>query len=330
MKDMISVVVPVYNTGMYLENCIDSIMAQDFKNIEIIVIDDGSNDEATLELCDKLESKDERIKVIHQPNTGLSGARNRGVKEAKGNYICFIDSDDTVEKNMLTVLYGLVKKYSVNIGFCGMFVDNSKKIIRPDEIKNEGILSIADFLHYFFLGNNHSSCTVLYHESVFEKHQFALGETNEDYLFNFEVVLDEEYVAVTPQKLYHYVKREGSITTVNTNIRNLDWLNHVKIVRDIMKKRVECEGLEQEIDYQYLFCNIVLCNKAVLSMAGGQKGEAIVVYEKAAKELKGKKNRIYNNQYLSKRNRMIGTIISIVPGIYMRLATLAIRMKQKI
>lgn len=327
---MISVVVPVYNTGMYLEDCINSILMQDFTNIEIIVIDDGSRDEVTLDVCDKLKYKDERIRVVHQANAGTAGARNRGVQEAKGDYICFIDSDDTIEKNMLAVLYELIRKYSVKISFCGMYIDNNKKIIRPDEIQSEQVLSVEEFLHYFLLGNNHSSCTVLYHKTIFEKHQFVLGETNEDFLFNFKAVLDEKYVAVTPQKLYHYVKREGSVTTVSTNVRSLDWLNHVKDIQDIMKKRIEFNKLEQEIDYQYLYCNIVLCNKAILSMAGGQKGDALVVYKKAAEELKGKRDRICNNQYLAKRNQMIGIMISIVPRIYMRVATLAIKMLQNI
>lgn len=327
MNELISVIVPVYNTGEYLNDCVNSILAQDYKNIEILLINDGSTDDCSAVLCDKFADEYENVKVVHQKNCGLSGARNRGVEEAKGEFISFIDSDDVIESNMLSTLYYMAKQNAVNIVMCGMVIENNKAVVRPDSIIGDKLLTQKEILHYFFLGNNHSACTSLYHKSVFENCRFLLNETNEDYPFNFDAILREEKVFITDRKFYHYVKREGSITTLNTNLRNLHWLNHVKYVKETMANKNEFNSLAEEVDYQYLFCNIVLCNKAVLSMADGQKGEAITVYDTAAKELKNSKKELRSNKFLSKRNRIIGLVISYAPTFYKYLMPLLLKMK---
>lgn len=327
MSELISVIVPVYNTGKYLTDCVNSILAQDYNNIEILLIDDGSTDDYSAALCDELADKNINIRVIHQKNCGSAGARNRGIAEAKGEYISFIDSDDIIESNMLSTLYSMAKENNVNVVLCGMVIENNKKVIRPDEVVGDKVLTNTEFLHYFFLGSNHSACTSLYHKSVFESCSFPLNETNEDYLFNFEVIIRQDRIAVTDKPFYHYVKREGSNTTISTNLRNLHWLDHVKYVKEIMDKKDEFKSLSEEVNYQYLFCNIVLCNKAVLSMADGQKGEAITVYDTAAQELKKAKKELRASKFLSKRNRIIGLVISYAPALYKNIMPLLLKMK---
>lgn len=327
MSELISVIVPVYNTGKYLIDCVNSILVQDYKNIEILLIDDGSTDGCSAMLCDQLANAHKKVKVIHQENKGLSGARNCGVEQAKGEFISFIDSDDVIEHNMLSTLYSMAKHNNVNVVKCGMVIENNKDVVYPDNIVGDKILPQKEFLHYFFLGNNHSACTSLYNKSVFNECIFPLNETNEDYLFNFNVALIEKNIFVTDRKFYHYVKREGSITTINTNLRNLHWLNHVKYVKETMDKCDEFKDLSEEVDYQYLFCNIVLCNKAVLSMADGQKGEALIVYDTAAKELKKSKKSLRTNKFLSRRNRMIGLVISYVPALYKYIMPVLLKLK---
>lgn len=327
MQDLISVIVPVYNTGQYLKDCVNSILAQDYDNIEILLVDDGSTDNRSAVLCDKLADEYKNIKVIHQKNCGLSGARNRGIEEAKGEYISFIDSDDIIESNMLSTLYSMIKENDVKVSLCGMVIENNKKVVRPDDIVGDKVFTNTEFLHYFFLGCNHSACTSLYHKSVFEACKFPLNETNEDYLFNFEVFIRQDKIVVTDKPLYHYVKREGSITTLNTNLRNLHWLDHVKYVKEVMDQKEEFASISHEVDYQYIYCNIVLCNKAVLSMADGQKGAAITVYDTAALELKKAKKELRANKFLSKRNRIIGLVISYAPALYKNIMPLLLKMK---
>ena len=114
MEELISIIVPVYNVEKYLEKCVDSIINQTYKNIEIILVDDGSKDNSG-KICDIIKEKDERIKVIHKQNGGLSDARNAGLKIAKGTYIGFVDSDDYIAEDMYQTLYSLSKEKNADI-----------------------------------------------------------------------------------------------------------------------------------------------------------------------------------------------------------------------
>ena len=108
-KELISIIVPVYNVEKYVEKCINSIINQTYKNLQIILVDDGSKDNSG-KICDEFKLKDNRIEVIHKNNGGLSDARNAGLKLAKGDYIGFVDSDDYIEADMYETLYNLIKK----------------------------------------------------------------------------------------------------------------------------------------------------------------------------------------------------------------------------
>ena len=111
MNPEISIIVPVYNVEKYLKRCIDSILNQSFTDFELILVDDGSTDNSG-EIIDEYAIKDERIKVIHKENGGLSSARNVGIEYSKGNYIAFVDSDDYINKNMYKILYKNAIKYN--------------------------------------------------------------------------------------------------------------------------------------------------------------------------------------------------------------------------
>ena len=109
---IISIIVPVYNVREYLNDCLDSLMRQNYPKIEIILVDDGSTDGSA--------KKDSRIKVIHQQNQGLSAARNRGIKEASGNYITFVDSDDAVSPDYVQYMFSLITKYQAKMAICAI------------------------------------------------------------------------------------------------------------------------------------------------------------------------------------------------------------------
>ena len=109
MEDLISVIIPVYNVELYLRRCIDSVIKQTYKNLEIILVDDGSTDKSG-EICDEYASLDNRISVIHKENGGLSSARNAGLKNAHGEYFGFVDSDDAIVEDMYEYLYDILLK----------------------------------------------------------------------------------------------------------------------------------------------------------------------------------------------------------------------------
>ena len=117
MKAEISVIVPIYKLEQYLEECVDSLIEQTYKNIEIILVDDGSPDNCGA-ICDRYAEQDDRIQVIHKKNGGLSDARNAGLDIASGEYVLFIDSDDNVSVDMVEELYGAIKKQNADISVC--------------------------------------------------------------------------------------------------------------------------------------------------------------------------------------------------------------------
>ena len=114
---MISVIIPVYNVEKYLNECLNSVCSQTFENLEIILVDDGSTDDSS-KICDEWSAKDSRVRVIHQLNAGLSEARNSGLKYCKGDYILYIDSDDSIEEDLVESLMNLIEKHNVDIAMC--------------------------------------------------------------------------------------------------------------------------------------------------------------------------------------------------------------------
>lgn len=150
MEPLISVIVPVYKVEKYLEKCIDSILAQTYKNLEIILVDDGSPDRCG-QICDEYAKKDGRVKVIHKENEGVSVARNTGIELSNGELLCIIDSDDYMEYDMIEVLYRAIEENSTDMSFCGVRrVDENYETIKTESFcedgtifDNDGLLKIA-------------------------------------------------------------------------------------------------------------------------------------------------------------------------------------------
>ena len=120
MEPLISIIVPVYQVEAYLDRCVASLLAQTYVNLEIILVDDGSPDRCPA-ICDMYAQKDSRVRVIHQENAGLSGARNAGIEVAKGEYLAFVDSDDYVSENFIRVLYDLLKETGCAVSQCRFY-----------------------------------------------------------------------------------------------------------------------------------------------------------------------------------------------------------------
>lgn len=226
MDDLISVIVPIYNVEKYLDICIESIVNQTYKNLEIILVDDGSLDNCS-QICDKWAEKDKRIVVIHKKNGGLSDARNAGLNIATGEYIGFIDSDDWISKSMYEMLIKEMKKYNCDIIECGInyINDENGRIIRTTDCRNKHIFNVDEAM--FELVNEKLLHQVvwnkLYRKECINGFLFKFGKYNEDEFWTYRIIHKSKKVMCIPNKLYFYRQRGDSIMG-NFSEKNLDAL----------------------------------------------------------------------------------------------------------
>lgn len=208
---MISVIVPIYNVEKYLNRCVESILSQSYTDFELILVDDGSPDKCP-ELCDEWGKKDERIKVIHKENGGLSSARNAGIEIAKGDYFAFVDSDDFIHPDYLRLLYQALTQSDADISICDFKTIKDYKII---EEQNENIdkLEIYDNYSIFLLQsiNIFVSWNKLYKKSLFKSIRFPEGKINEDIGVYYKLLYSSKKTVAIYNKLYYYFYNESSI-----------------------------------------------------------------------------------------------------------------------
>lgn len=213
---LISVIVPVYKVEQFLHRCVDSLVSQTYKNIEIILVDDGSPDCCGV-ICDDYAKIDARIKVIHKQNGGLSSARNAGIDVAKGDYIAFVDSDDWVDCDCYDKLYHLARKYNASLICAGRYdVDGAtgeETVGLCPEI--EEVISGEEFASRIFRWNNMDSASwdKLYSRELFEEIRYPEGVIGEDLPVTYRLALKAKRCALGNFPFYHYFHRPGSITT---------------------------------------------------------------------------------------------------------------------
>lgn len=220
---MISVIVPVYNVEEYLPACLESIKRQTFKDYEVILVDDGSPDNSG-RICDEYVDKNINWRVIHQENGGLSSARNSGLNVAKGEYICFVDSDDTVDDNYLLFLYHALVDSQADIGICGY-----QRILCSEDVQStrevEKSVLCQDELWQEVFGNlNNSSCNKIYRRKLIGNIRFMDGLYHgEDLMFNLAYIINCSRAVMIDTPLYHYWKHKGSVTRSGyTDRRNME------------------------------------------------------------------------------------------------------------
>ena len=201
--DLISVIVPVYNVESYLNRCVDSILRQTYKELEIILVDDGSTDNSG-KICDEYKSVDNRVKVIHQSNRGQSVARNNGINMACGKWICFVDSDDFIQDDYLEYLLGLCIKFGTKVSQCGCA--KGKESVFPDETvciteKKWRIRDLYCSHQRLFRGIVWGK---LFSRDLFQDYRFPAGKIFEDEDAAFILLYKAGEIAVSNRHSYYY------------------------------------------------------------------------------------------------------------------------------
>jgi len=232
MSDSISVIIPVYNVEPYLKKCLDSVVTQTYKEIEIILVDDGSTD-GSGPICDEYAAQDKRIRVIHKRNGGLSDARNVGLDRCSGRYVTFIDSDDYVASDYVERLYRILVEYNADIAVCDYFEFYGDEPVQTPE-KGEKII-VFDKLQALeqLYGKYSTQLTVawskLYKTELFKDLRFPVGKVHEDMFMAHRVLYKSHIVVFTTKQSYFYRRRKGSITNRRFTSKNrLDAISALK------------------------------------------------------------------------------------------------------
>ena len=196
-ENLISVILPIYNVSDYLDRCMKSIINQTYKNIEIIMVDDGSTDNSALK-CDEYKKKDDRVVVFHKENGGLSDARNYGIKRASGDYITCVDSDDFVDLDYIEYLYSLITKYNVKMSICQHRVLYSNGKVKEFGKSGKEVLSSKKCLERMLYHDviDTSAWAKLYDRSLFSDVEYPKGKLFEDIGTTYKLMLQCNEIAV--------------------------------------------------------------------------------------------------------------------------------------
>lgn len=299
MNDIkISVIVPVYKVEKYLRKCVDSILAQTYKDFEVILVDDGSPDNCG-KICDEYAKKDKRIKVVHKENGGLSDARNVGIKNAKGEYLSFIDSDDYVSPDFLEVLYRLANQNNADISVCEAVIVKEDQNAQFNNIEKYELmdknLALVEMIYFRKFSVN--TWNKLYKKELFDEILFPKGLLYEDLATTYKLVDKSNKVVYTPAKLYAYVQRGGSIMGQTGYKMKKDKVEIVDEMTDYFAENSDKRLFAGIFNY---LINDVYKMTSVGNLVSSKE------YRKVLKKWYEKnKSSIKTNQYISKKDKFI-------------------------
>ena len=335
MSELISIIVPIYNIKEYLERCVDSILAQTYENIEVLLVDDGSTDGTSL-LVDKLGKKDNRIRVFHKENGGSSSARNLGIREAKGSYLGFIDSDDYIEPYMFEKLYEAMQRTGMPIAQGSREEIDEQGNILPDICippEKETVYPSKEFMKELLLHKGDCSfCTKLTDAKLFgtrksddgerstgecdigeqqEVFRFPEGALNEDFHVLVQMLPQIAGIVCIPERTYHVFYKSGSNTRVKDenafsrvygdNVDNADMV--LKIVEkeypDLRTIALRF-GFYQRLDY-------------LLHIPIPQMTSRNVQYQSIVKYLRKHRKEIQKSPELTQKQKIYLLILSVAP-----------------
>jgi len=250
---LISIVLPIYNVEKYLIDCIESVINQSYRNIEIILVDDGSSDRSGA-ICDEYKDKDSRIKVIHKENGGLSDARNSGLKISTGEYITFIDSDDCIGLNYIDILVKMIEKYDAEIAICNYnHVEESFSFNHEKSTDNTSMIyeyNNIECIKNMYLANKQGleflAWGKLYSKKLFTENGiiYPKGKIHEDTFTTYKVIYNAKKIVFNDTKLYFYRKRNGSIMNSQFSIKFLNKLEAIEETCEFFENKSEIDLLQ--------------------------------------------------------------------------------------
>lgn len=312
MEKLVSVIIPVYKVEKFLSECIESVINQTHKNLEIILVDDGSPDNCG-EICDEYAKRDNRVKVIHKENGGLSSARNAGLEVANGEYISFIDSDDYVANNYIEKLYKLCVENDADIAECDFLKFEKVEEIKKNKIKDEIVESytsveMQERMYSEYGVRTVIVCNKLYNKKIYNELKFPNGKLHEDEFITYKALDKAKKIVLTNQKLYFYRCNYSSITNQKFNIKKLDAVEAMQERKEYYKRDkhlYECTVKR----YQDLLREYYILAKKDMKK---EKSVLMVLYDLAKENFK-EYRRIKGLKF---KNKVKNYLFMIMPQVY--------------
>ncbi|MCI8466474.1 MAG: glycosyltransferase family 2 protein [Lachnospiraceae bacterium] len=280
---LITIIIPAYNGERTIGKCLDSIIRQSYKKIEIMVINDGSSDH-TQEICESYAKRDSRIRVLSQKNQGVSAARNTGIRHATGEYLAFVDADDYIAPDMIQVLYQMyAQNQELGLAICG-YDEITNEGCRNVEIRSGKQMSGIEFLRNLFRMDSIKGflCNKLFRAEIVKTYEIWLEETIyvcEDLLFCCQYGMHIQTAEYSEQTLYHYVLMDSSATRSGFSQKRFTALLAFRKMQE-MTRRLSDESLNENLDAHYIIICIQLAKrilKQYRSFRGPEMEQILVV-----------------------------------------------------
>ena len=328
MGSLISVIIPVYKVEAYLTACVESVLAQTYQNLELILVDDGSPDNCP-QMCDVFAARDSRVRVIHKENGGLSSARNAGIGVARGEYLAFLDSDDLWSPLFLERLYRAIQETGADFSVClfRQFCE-APAVLTPEESKTE-VLTQRQAFECFFNERNVNMVVApnkLYRRCLFDAVRYPVGKIHEDEAVIHEIIGGAKTVAWVEEAHYHYRQAPGSITTSQFSLKRLD----ETYAKEQRIAWLEAHGMHDLADRTRV---IYLSNLMRLYRTVHQELDDKTAARKACSKLYATFKSVYNTELVrqeSLKMRLRCILFTVFPKVYSALEYARLKRKESL
>lgn len=321
MNELISVMIPVYNAQKHIGKCIESLLKQTYTNIQIVIVNDGSKDDSQI-ICEEYARKDKRIKLVNQPNGGEGAARNTGLKEADGKYLCFVDADDYVKEDFVENFYNLHKKYNAELSICGFTELKGEEVINEtsgnlEQLNQaqamEKLLKEDSFKGYVW--------NKMFKMDIIREHKLQFDVTLAvwtDVLFVFNYMEHIDRVAFDPTPKYYYIYVENSASHEQNHVLGVSKsYSAIRAKEQMIYKIPEgYTGVDRQIRIRFVQSALaVLRNIGYLGEGKGTK-----FYTGSLETIKKYQKDVY--KYLNKKEKILVRVCLICPGLLMKIYSL--------
>lgn len=311
MSELISIIVPVFNIKDYLLKCVESLVNQTYKNTEIILVDDGSTDGSDI-LCDSLMNSYSSVKVYHKKNGGLSDARNYGILKSSGKYITFVDGDDYLHPEACETLFRIATSLNAKLVVGGLMIVDEKGNVRKEaSLCSEVVVcSYEDALKLVLDGKGYSACGKLYARELFDEISFPVGKVDEDFATMHKLFIESKEIVYSPDYVYYYYKRQGSITKCSFNKSKLDFVYNAVDVANFIRVNLSNVELQER-------ANAYLCRRidSTIRLIINDKNSNL--YSKELEDivriLRSYKKDIFASPFIGKKDKIIMMLEIINP-----------------